>query len=94
MPPLEWPVDPIPVNQQFAPRRNCQEAGALLNFAVWTAESVTYLPDVDCRDDLSTPTINGHAAHVVDVAHTRWAVGSCITTLDLCAAALGRALCA
>jgi hypothetical protein len=30
---------------------------------------------------------------VVDVAHARWAAGSCITTLDLCAAALARAFC-
>jgi len=31
---------------------------------------------------------------VVDVAHARWATGTCITALDLCAAALGRAFCA
>ena len=31
---------------------------------------------------------------MVDVAHARWATGTCITALDLCAAALGRAFCA
>jgi ketosteroid isomerase-like protein len=34
-----------------------------------------------------------HAWQVVDMAHVRWAAGSGITALDLCAAALGRLYC-
>ena len=30
---------------------------------------------------------------IADVAHARWATGTCITSLDLCAAALGRTFC-
>jgi hypothetical protein len=94
MPPITWLTDPVPLIQQFERKHANPEAGALLLFAVQTTESLAYLRDVDARDDLSRPTIGGHAPHTVDVAHARWAVGGCATTFDLCAAALGRALCA
>jgi hypothetical protein len=63
-------------------------------FAVWAVDSLYYLGDVDRALDPSQATIGDHVADVVDVAHARWATGTCITALDLCAAALGRAFCA
>jgi len=48
---------------------------------------------VDRALDPSQATICDHVADVVDVAHARWATGTCITALDLCAAALGRVFC-
>lgn len=33
------------------------------------------------------------SAEIVDISHVRWAVGSSITALDLCAAVLGRLYC-
>lgn len=79
---------------QFEARHPNPESGALLLFAVWAVDSLYYLHDVDCALDPSQAMIGEHVADVVDVAHARWAVGTCITSLDLCAAALGRALCA
>jgi hypothetical protein len=38
--------------------------------------------------------IGAHRPDVVDVAHARWATGTCVTALDLCAAGLGRSFCA
>ena len=93
MPPFAWPGDPTGVIQAFETRRASPNAGALLIFALHSVDSLYYLLDIDRRDDLSAPTIGGHAPDVVDVAHARWATGTCVTALDLCAAGLGRALC-
>lgn len=93
MPPFDWPVDPMPVVSDFEQRHARPDAGALILFGVWAVDSLYYLSDVDAQDDLSQPTINGHRPDVVDVAHARWATGTCITALDLCSAGLGRALC-
>jgi hypothetical protein len=79
---------------QFEERHRNPESGALLMFAVWAVDSPYYLGDVDRELDPSQATIGDHVADVVDVAHARWATGTCITALDLCAAALGRAFCA
>src|SRR5438874_9903263 len=94
MPACHWPEDPMHVIAQFEARHGNSESGALLLFAVWAVESLYYLGDLDQRLDPSQATIGEHSADVVDVAHARWATGTCITALDLCAAALGRALCA
>jgi hypothetical protein len=94
MPICEWPNDPLQVVAQFEARHGNPESGALLRFGVWAVESLHYLGDVDRAIDPSRATIGDHQADVVDVAHARWATGTCITAIDLCAAALGRALCA
>ena len=93
MPPFDWPDDPIEIIGQFESRHSNPEAGALLLFAMWTIDSLYYLQDLDDTHDLSQTTVAGHRPDVVEVAHSRWATGACITALDLCVAALGRALC-
>src|SRR5205823_11887801 len=88
-----WPDDPTQVISEFESRHQNPEAGALLLFAVWAVDSLYYLSDLDQALDPSQAMVGGHSADVVDVAHARWAVITCITALDLCAAGLGRALC-
>jgi hypothetical protein len=93
MPAYRWPNDPAQVISKFETRHENPEAGALLLFAVWAVDSLYYLGDLDQALDPSQATVAGHSADVVDVAHARWVVTTCITALDLCAAGLGRALC-
>jgi hypothetical protein len=93
MPAYSWPNDPTQVISEFESRHQNPEAGALLLFAVWAVDSLYYLSDMDQALDPSQAMVGGHSADVVDVAHARWAVTTCITALDLCAAGLGRALC-
>ncbi len=94
MPACHWRNDPVQDIAQFEARHGNPESGALLLFAVSAVDSLYYLGDVDRAIDPSQATVGDHVADVVDVAHARWATGTCITALDLCAAALGRALCA
>jgi len=93
MPPHNWPNEPIDIIQKFETRHKHPDAGALFAWAVWAVECLHYLDDVDLAFDASPTTAVGHRPDVVDVAHARWATGTCITALDLCAAGLGRALC-
>jgi hypothetical protein len=81
------------VISQFESRHRKPEAGALLAFAVWAVDSLYYLGDLDQELDPSQAMAGEHSADVIDVAHARWAVTTCITALDLCAAALGRVSC-
>jgi hypothetical protein len=94
MPAYHWPNDPMQVIAQFEARHGNSESTALLMFAAWAVDSLYYLSDVDRSLDPSQATIGDHVADVVDVAHARWATGTCITALDLCAAALARGFCA
>jgi hypothetical protein len=94
MPAYHWPDDPIKVAAQFEARHGKPESTPLLWFAAWAVDSLYYLSDVDQSLDPSQATIGDHVADAVDIAHARWATGTCITALDLCAAALGRVFCA
>ena len=94
MPPLAWSIDPASVIQTFELRRKCPSAGALFAWAARTVEGLHYLDDIDRRYDTSHAVVDGHRSDVADVAHARWATGTCITALDLCAAGLGRSFCA
>src|SRR5687767_8239887 len=70
------------------------DAGALLTWAMWAAEDVEYLDKVDQRAFGGPRRIlYGHHPDVVDLAHVRWAAGSAVTAIDLCAAVLGRKYC-
>lgn len=53
-------------------------------------ESLHYLADIDDAYFGASRGQSGHENGAVDAAHVRWASGSAITGLDLCAAALGR----
>jgi hypothetical protein len=90
MPPMSWPIDPFKEVQAFEARHNSPESGALLAWAVWCVDSLFYLDDIDRLYDATLSSPHGHQLHVVDVAHGRWATSTCITSLDLCAAALAR----
>jgi len=93
MPSFIWPLDPMQAIVAFEQNFKAPQASALLMAAVSTVDSLYYLADLDAHDDLSQDTMCGHRPDVLDVAHSRWATGGCITALDLCAAGLGRAFC-
>jgi hypothetical protein len=93
MPSAHWPQNYTELIAQFEKRHAHPEVGGLLFFAVWAVDSLYYLSDLDQVLDPTKPIVGTHSADVVDVAHARWAVTTCITAVDLCAAGLGRAFC-
>jgi hypothetical protein len=93
MPPLNWQTEPTELIGPFEDRHKNPAAGALFAWAAWAVECLHYLDDLDCAFDDTQSTIAGHRPDVVDVSHARWATGTCVTALDLCAAGLGRAFC-
>jgi hypothetical protein len=84
-----WSVEPINVIVAFERRHAKPDSGALLMWAVFSADSLHYLADVDAHPEI----VGDHDPDTADVAHARWATSTCITALDLCAAALGRTFC-
>ncbi len=92
MPSIDWQTDPSAVIGEFGKRHPNSEAEALLFWAFSSAEALHYLADIDAAYEASRITPGSHLPDVVDVAHVRWATGTCITALDLCAAALARGL--
>jgi hypothetical protein len=93
MPPMDWPFDGNQIIREFEARHPDPEAGALFSFALAGIDSLYYLDDLDENYDRSRQAVDGYPHDVIDVAHCRWATGTCITTLDLCAAGLGRVFC-
>jgi hypothetical protein len=69
------------------------EAAALLSWAMWAADAVCYLTNLDDLQFSSRPAINGYLPDMLDIHHVRWAAGTAIMALDLCAAVLGRRYC-
>jgi hypothetical protein len=68
--------------------RNVDASGCVL-WATSAVNGLAYLDDLDTALDGSPRMATGHDALVVDVAHARWAAGTAMTALDLCAAAIG-----
>lgn len=67
------------------------ESGALIMTAIWAVESLHYLEAVDVHvfsGDAIYPL--GWDSQIVDLAHARWASGTAMTALDLCAAVIAR----
>ena len=93
MPSYNWSVNPINLIQQFEARHNSPTAGALLMWAVSAVDCLYYLDDIDREFDNSRVSLAGHKPDVIDIAHARWATGTSITAVDLCAAGLGRTFC-
>lgn len=93
MSPLHWTTDPMELIRPFEVRHRNPAAGALFAWAALVVESLHYLDDIDRAYNASHAPIGGHRPGVVDVAHARWATGTCITALDLCAAGLGGEFC-
>jgi hypothetical protein len=88
--PHEWASDAKAISQRLS-----GGASARISFAVECVNGLHYLSDIDGQLvplDAATDVL-GHNWQVVDMAHVRWAAGSAITALDLCAAALGRLYC-
>lgn len=92
MPMSKWQSAPITAIADFERRHKHPEAGALLQWAFSSSESLDYLATLDEEYEANRVIPGNHAPDVVDVAHMRWASVTCITALDLCAAGLGRAL--
>jgi hypothetical protein len=89
-----WPLthDEIGAITNVWPR---PEDGALIGWAMWAADGLHHLLDLDDRTFRVWPRqLHGYPEEAVDLAHVRWASASAITTLDLCAATLGRRRCA
>jgi len=68
--------------------RNMDASGCVL-WATSAVDGLAYLDDLDAALDGSARMATGHDALVVDLAHARWAAGTAMTALDLCAAAIG-----
>jgi hypothetical protein len=93
MPRYIWAADPNNIISGFETRHAEPESGALLVWAVLSVESLHYLADIDQDYEISHHVVGGHSRDIADVAHARWATSTCITSLDLCGAALGRTFC-
>lgn len=94
MPPLAWPREPGPIIQAFESRRPGRgDTGALVLWATWTVEGLHYLDDLSNLRHSGAFPLTGHVPDAINIAHVRWATGSAVTALDLCAAALGREFC-
>lgn len=93
MPPISWPFDAHRTVRAYGTRVQAAEAEALLLWSIWTVESLFYLDDLDAAYDLSRQSTGNHSPDIIDVAHGRWATVSCVTALDLAAAALARVYC-
>lgn len=90
MAPHDWRSDAAAIAQRLS-----GDVSAPISFAVECVNGLHYLCDIDGQlvpRDAATDVL-GHNWQVVDMAHARWAAGSAITAVDLCAAALGRLYC-
>jgi hypothetical protein len=93
MPRFVWTTDYTDMIRPFEVRYKAPEAGALFVWAATSVEALHYLDDLDAAFACSPKTVGNHNFDVVDVAHARWATTTCVTAIELCAAALGRAFC-
>jgi len=87
MPPIQWP----PTTQstlELLSSRNADASRCVL-WATSAVDALAYLDDLDLALDGSARFATGHDALAVDLAHARWAAGTAMTALDLCAAAIG-----
>jgi hypothetical protein len=72
-------------------RKNVRgRVGHFVIAAKHAVESLHYLADLDDATFREDHPRGGHPSDATDEAHVRWASGSAITGVDLCAAALGR----
>ena len=64
-------------------------------WAWFAVDGLHYLDDHDQEIQAHYPADvrHGHRGDIVDIAHVRWATGTALTALDLCAAALGAGYC-
>jgi hypothetical protein len=96
MPLYRWPDFRDPALAWFGEQegRGVAEVHALTAHATFTVEGICYLAALDgAAFPGDREEAYGFAVDLVDMAHARWATGSAISAVDLCAAALGRLRC-
>jgi hypothetical protein len=93
VPAFAWTRNPISVVQGNDARHPQTPLGPPVMWAAWAVDALHYLDDLDQAESTYPAPVRGHNADVVDIAHVRWATGTAVTSLDLCAAALGRVYC-
>jgi hypothetical protein len=94
MPALQWPRAPIEIVQAFEARREGRSnTGALILWSTWTVEGLYYLDELSKMYEAESTSGIEHQPESVNIAHVRWATGSAVTALDLCAPALGCEFC-
>jgi hypothetical protein len=87
MPVYRWQVPPASIVPVLDARSTT--AASCLTWAVAAVDSLHYLQDLDAALPGTRLLPGGHDALTVDLAHARWAAGTAMTALDLCAAAIG-----
>jgi hypothetical protein len=87
MPPIQWPPETWSAIELLSGRN--ADASSCVLWATSAVDGLAYLDDLDTARDGGARVANGHDALVIDVAHARWAAGTAMTALDLCAAAIG-----
>lgn len=89
----KWPVS-VEELPRFTNSFTDPEAAGLLMWAVWAADGLFYLLQLDDQAfGASAQRPSGTRQEAMDMAHVRWAAANAITVLDLCAASLGRLYC-
>ena len=91
-----WTKDPVQAAIEYERRSSTPgqraEAGALIMWAAWTVDSLYYLEEIVEADRDGPNFFAPHNPATKAVAHLRWAAGSSITAIDLCAAVAAREL--
>ena len=93
MPALTSPKSPMTIAEGYDARHPSTPLGPPVLWAAWAVEVLHYLDDLDQVQSAYPSPVRGDNPDIVDIAHVRWATGTAITSLDLCAAALGRVYC-
>jgi hypothetical protein len=89
-----WKREPMDVVQRFEQRNPGADLGGRLLWSAWAVDALHYLADLDNSQSTYPDRMDDHHPDVVDITHVRWATGTAVTALDLCAAALGAHYCA
>jgi hypothetical protein len=91
-----WPKDPVEVVIEYGRRSAAPgiraEPEALIMWAAWTVDSLYYLEEIVEADRTGPDFYAPHNPATKAIAHLRWAAGSSLTAIDLCAAAIAREL--
>jgi hypothetical protein len=90
---MSWTKSPDSVAQGYDARHGQNLSSSLFRWATFVVEELYYLDDLDSDWNNYLNHAGSHNPDIIDMAHGRWATGSAITALDLCAAALGRQYC-
>ena len=87
MPAFIWPIPPVSAAATFD--RRSTDASSCLIFASEAVDGLHYLSDIDNSLPGDAVLDGNHKATIAHVTHARWAAGTAMTALDLCAACIG-----